>query len=162
MVQVVLNQAEIMRVLKVEFSRARRYNCSLTCLLIQVDRFQYLRDLYGMDITNSISESIVEIIHANTRLSDFVGKVGERFLLIMPHTDSKGAVITADRIREKLGSLDFDVSGKVIRVSLSIGLADNTGEESIFYDSILKRAETAVQKVISSGGDGTEILEVQE
>lgn len=155
----VMNQAGIMGVLKVEFSRARRYNCPLACLLLQIDRFEYLRDLYGMEIAQSISDNVVSMVNNNTRLSDFLGKVGERFLLIMPHTDKKGAIITANRIREKLASLEFDISGKMIKVSLSIGLADVSEEDTIFYDAILKRAESSLNKVVNRGGDGLEIYE---
>jgi len=153
----VMNRAGIMGVLKVEFSRARRYNCPLTAVLVQIDRFEYLRDLYGLEIAHSISDSVIRMINNNTRLSDFLGKLGERFLLIMPHTDAQGAVVTANRICKKLTNLDFDVSGKQIKVTLSIGIADNSGEESIFYDSIFKRAESALKNIISQGGDGVEV-----
>jgi diguanylate cyclase (GGDEF)-like protein len=158
-----MNRAGIMGILKVEFSRARRYNIPFSAVLIQIDRYEYLRDLYGLEIARSISDSVIKMINDNTRLSDFLGKIGERFLLIMPHTDAKGALITSDRIRKKLLSLDFDVSGKLIKVTLSIGIADNAEEESIFYDSIYKRSESALKHIISQGGDGVEIFNpVQE
>lgn len=152
----VLNRAGIMGVLKVEFSRARRYNCPLSAALIQIDRYEYLRDLYGVEVAQNISDNVVKMINNNTRLSDFLGKIGERFLLIMPHTEKEGAVITANRIRKKLASLDFDVSGKLIKVTLSIGISDNEEEESIFYDSILKKAESVMKNIINQGGDGVE------
>jgi len=154
----VLNRAGIMGVLKVEFSRARRYNCPLSVVLIQIDRYEYLRDLYGMEIAQAISDNVIKMVNENTRLSDFLGKIGERFLMIMPHTDAKGALVTSNRIREKLTSLEFDVSGKQIKVTLSIGIADNSEEESIFYDSILKRAEAAIKTMVSQGGDGVEVF----
>ena len=75
----VMNQSGILGVLKVEFSRARRYGCPLACMLIQIDRFEYLGDLYGMEIATALSDSIVEMINGNTRLSDFLGKIGERY-----------------------------------------------------------------------------------
>lgn len=153
----VMNRAGIMGVLKVEFSRARRYECPLSAVLIQIDRFENLRDLYGMEIADQISDQVIRMINSNTRLSDFLGKLGERFLLIMPHTDAKGALVTVNRIRKKLTSLDFDVSGKRIKVTLSIGISDNAEEESIFYDSIYKRTESALKNIISQGGDGVEI-----
>jgi len=149
----VMNQAGIMGVLKVEFSRARRYNCPLSCILIQIDRFEYLRDLYGLKIAQSISDTIISMINGNTRLSDFLGKIGERLFLILPHTDREGGNITADRIKEKLSSLDIEISGKQIKVTLSIGRTDNQDEDSIFYDSLLKRCETALNQAIQQGGD---------
>lgn len=157
----VMNQAGIMGVLKVEFSRARRYNCPLSCLLIQIDRFENLRDLYGLEIAQNIFDSIIKMINGNTRLSDFLGRMGERLLLIMPHTDRSGASITANRLRKKLADLDFDISGKLIKVTFSIGLADNADEESIFYDSILKRAESAMKAVLHRGGDGIEVHQAE-
>ena len=153
----VLNQAEIMGVLKVEFSRARRYDFPLSCILVQVDRFQHLGDLYGMDVADSIAENVVTTILENSRLSDFLGRVGGRFLLVVPHTDCKGALILAKRFQDKLSLMDFEVSSRKIKVTLSIGLADNSEEDSIFYDSILRKAEASLTKVIREGGDGIEV-----
>jgi len=154
----IMNQAEIMEKLKVEFSRAQRYKCPLSIILVQIDRYDYLTDLYGIDLTQAIFDSISALISGITRLSDFFGKVGQRFLLVLPHTDSAGALITANRIREKLLSLDFDINGKLIKVSLSIGISDNSVEDTIFYDSILKNAESTLKKAVMQGGDRTEIF----
>ena len=153
----VLNQAEIMGILKIEFSRSRRYNCPLSCALIQIDRLERLRDMYGMGIAKEIYSNTIQMLNSNTRLPDYLGRMGDRFLLIMPHTDRLGAVITLNRIREKLSSLDFDISGKVIKVTLSVGLADNHEEDSIFNDSILKRAESSLKNVINRGGNGINV-----
>ena len=68
----------------------------------------------------------------------------------------------ARRIREKLAALDIEVNGKFIKATLSIGLAGNEDEESIFYDSLLKRTESALNRVLSRGGDGLEIFEAEE
>ena len=154
----VMNQAGIMGILKVEFSRARRYNIPLSCVLLQIDRYEYLRDLYGIEIAQSISDSVVKMVNNSSRLSDFLGKIGEKFLLIMPHTDRNGALVTSNRICKKLTSFEFNISGKLIQISLSIGIADNSDEESIFYDSVLKRAETALKKVLNQGGNGVEVF----
>lgn len=158
----VMNQASIMGILKVEFSRARRYNCPLACALVQIDRYMYLRDLYGVEIAEGIEDQVVKLIMDNTRLSDYLGRIQDRFLLLMPHTDTSGALTTIKRIQSKLASLDIELSGKLIQVTLSIGIADNSEEESIFYDSILKRSEGALKNVIDRGGDGFEIYTSEE
>jgi diguanylate cyclase (GGDEF)-like protein len=158
----VMNQAAIMGILKVEFSRARRYACPLSCALIQIDRYMYLRDMYGVEIAEGIEEQVVKQVTDNTRLSDYLGRMQDRFLLLMPHTDASGALTTVKRIQSKLSSLDIELSGKIIQVTLSIGIADNGEEESIFYDSILKRSETSLKKVIDRGGDGFEIFTSEE
>ena len=88
--------------------------------------------------------------------------MGDRLLLVMPHTARSGALTTMKRIAGKLAALDFDISGKLIKVTLSIGIADNSGEESIFYDSILKRAESGIKKVLTRGGNGTEVYNPEE
>ena len=153
----ILNQVEIMGVLKVEFGRARRYDFPLSCLLVQVDRFQHLGDLYGMDVADSIARNVMNLILENTRLSDFLGKMGDRFLLVVPHTDRKGALAIAKRFREKLAGMEFEVSGKKINITLSMGIADNSEEDSIFYDSLLRKAEASLAKVVRDGGDGVEV-----
>ena len=45
------------------------------------------------------------------------------------------------------------VDERALRISASIGVATQDGDESIFFDAVLKRAEAALAEAVARGGD---------
>ena len=82
-----------------------------------------------------------------------MGRLGERFVIVLPHTDAKGAQLLAQRLHDRIAELDVLVDDRPLRISASIGVATQDGDESIFFDTVLKRAESALGEVVSRGGD---------
>ncbi|MFO0982066.1 MAG: GGDEF domain-containing protein [Planctomycetota bacterium] len=148
------NYPQILHLLKVEFSRARRYRYPLSCLLVQIDRLENLRDLYGIHMKEMVLDQVVSVIRVNSRSCDFLGKTGERLMMVLPHTDGEGVRAIARRIQEKLGQLRFEVDGRGITVTASMGGATYEDHASIFFDTVIKNAETVLNQVIQSGGNG--------
>jgi len=72
---------------------------------------------------------------------------------VLPHTDSEGARLLAQRLHDRIAELDVRVDGRPLRISASVGVAVQDGDESIFFDTVLKRAEEALGEVVSKGGD---------
>ena len=151
--------AQILHLLKIEFSRARRYDYPLTCCLFQIDRLENLKDLYGYKVRDQIEEQVVAVVHRMSRSSDFLGKIGERMILILPHTDAKGVKILMDRVREKIRDFAFEVDERPVQVSISAGLATYRDRNTLFFDSIIKNAETALDQVVARGGNGVDVYE---
>lgn len=133
--------AQILHLLKIEFSRARRYTYPLTCALFQIDRLENLKDLYGYKVRDQIEERVVGVVHQLSRSSDFLGRMGERMVLILPHTDSEGVRVLMGRVGERLAALSFEIDERPVQVTLSAGIATYRDRNSLFYDSVLKNAE---------------------
>jgi len=100
---------------------------------------------------------VVRMIQTQARASDSVALYHDRVALVLPHTDAAGGRTMADRIRERVRGEAFRVGGKEIRFTLSIGLSSFAEKSTIFYDSILKTAEGALQTASSAGGDRVEV-----
>jgi len=149
--------AQILHLLKIEFSRARRYSYPLTCALFQIDRLENLKDLYGYKVRDQIEEKVVGMVHQLSRSSDFLGKMRERMVLILPHTDAEGVKILMNRVRERLREFSFEIDGRPVQVSLSVGIATYEDRNTLFFDSIIKNAESALDDVASRGGNGVRI-----
>jgi diguanylate cyclase (GGDEF)-like protein len=146
--------SQILHLLKIEFSRARRYDYPLTCALFQIDRLDHLKDLYGYKIRDQIEERVISVVHQLSRSSDFLGKIGERMVVILPHSDAAGVSVLMGRVQERLREFDFEVDGRPVQVSLSVGIATYQDQNTLFFDAILKNAETALESVIQRGGNG--------
>lgn len=149
--------AQILHLLKIEFSRARRYGYPLTCALLRVDRMENLRDLYGDRARETIERTFVEVIHRLSRSSDFLGRMGERYILLLPHTDAEGVARLLDRLRRHLQDVEFDIDGRPVRVTFSAGVSTYRDRNALFFDSILKNAEAALDEVVRRGGNDVAI-----
>lgn len=148
---------QILHLLKIEFSRARRYQYQLSCVLVEVDRLGALGDLHGSEVRDRIESACAELLNRYSRSCDFVGRLGERFVIVLPHTDAKGAQLLAQRLHDRIGELDVRVDGRALRVSASVGVSTQEGDESIFFDTVLKRAEAALGDVLARGGDSVQL-----
>lgn len=154
-----LTYSQLQQQLKVEFSRARRYGFPIACLILEVDRLEHLRDLYGNAAREEIVREVVKVARGQTRASDCIGTRAHRLILILPHTDGVGATQIAERMRRRVAELPFEVSDKSFSLGVSMGIVASVDHEQvIFYDTLLKKAEQALEQALRLGGNRTEVL----
>jgi len=149
----VFSYTQILHLLKIEFARARRYQYQLSCVLVEVDRLGSLGDLHGSVVRDQVESTVADLLNRHSRSCDFVGRLGERFVIVLPHTDAKGAQLLAQRLHDRIAGLDVRVEDRGLRISASVGVATQDGDDSIFFDAVLKRAEVALAGVVARGGD---------
>ncbi len=149
----VFSYTQILHLLKIEFARARRYQYQLSCVLVEIDRLGGLGDLHGSAVRDQVESTVAELLNRHSRSCDFVGRLGERFVIVLPHTDAKGAQLLAQRLHDRIAGLDVRVDDRNLRISASVGVATQDGDDSIFFDAVLKRAEGALAGVVARGGD---------
>ncbi len=146
--------SQIMHLMRVEFSRAQRYSYPLACMLVAVDRLGHLRDLYGYDSKEAILQEVSRLLHAETRTCDFLGRLmDDRLLAVIPHTDSEGIRILAERMLSGVRQLQFESEGREIKVTVSIGASCLTDGSTMFFDTLLGAAEGALSAAAEAGGD---------
>jgi diguanylate cyclase (GGDEF)-like protein/PAS domain S-box-containing protein len=89
--------------LEMELRRAGRYKTPLSLLLLDVDKFKQYNDSFGHLAGDEVLKAVAEVLHENVRVIDFVARYGgEEFAVILPQTDVAGAMIVAERLREKV------------------------------------------------------------
>ncbi len=144
---------QILHLLKIEFARARRYQYQLSCVLLEIDRLGHLGDMHGSDVRDAVEFAVADLLNRHSRSCDFIGRLGERYVILLPHTDATGAQLLAQRLHDRVAELDIRVDDRALRISASIGVATLDGDDSIFFDTVLKRAESALTEVVARGGD---------
>jgi two-component system, cell cycle response regulator len=98
-----LNRAAIMRELRDEMVKRRRYRRKLAVVLMDLDDFKSLNDTYGHLIGDRALQAVAQVLRRNLRQQDRAGRYGgEEFLLVLPETGLKGAAALAERIRDDL------------------------------------------------------------
>ena len=146
--------SQIMHLMRVEFGRAQRYNYPICCVLVGIDRLAELRDLYGYDSKEAILDEVVKLCKTQVRQCDFMGRLADdRLLIVVPHTAVAGARTLAERLMTGVRELKFESEGRRLRVSVSVGVTSSTGNDTMFFDSLLVAAEGALLEAMRAGGD---------
>jgi diguanylate cyclase (GGDEF)-like protein len=146
--------SQIMHLMRVEFSRAQRYDYPLGCLMISVDGLGHLRDLYGYDSKEAIVEEVSRLLQQETRTCDFLGRLmDDRLLAVIPHTTNDGARILGERLMTGVRVLHFESDGRDIQVTVSVGASCLADGSTMFFDTLLAAAEGALAEATEAGGD---------
>lgn len=78
---------------------ARRYGTGFSLVLIDIDEFKRINDTRGHAVGDQLLAEVGYLITTTLRASDAGYRVGgDEFALLLPHTDSDGALIVARRL----------------------------------------------------------------
>ena len=150
----VFSLTQIRHLMRVEFSRAQRYGYPVSCIQLSVDRAGHFRDLYGYEFREAVIDSVTEMLQSATRNCDYLGRLmDDRLMAILPHTTREGAEVTAKRVLSAARNLGFEAEGRALQVTLSVGISNYESENTLFFDSLVEAAESALVEAIESGGD---------
>jgi diguanylate cyclase (GGDEF)-like protein len=109
-----------------EVGRAERFGHVLSLIMIDIDDFKLFNDTYGHPRGDRVLRSVSDTITAALREIDFAARYGgEEFVVVLPETDSEGALAVAERIRAGVEQLSFSLYGvdPSVHKTVSVGVA---------------------------------------
>ncbi len=123
---------------------------------VDLDHFKKINDRHGHDWGDRVLRQFSELALSGMRDGDYFGRLGgEEFLLVLPQSDAHGALLVAERLRQRWREQRFDAQGGPATVSLSVGVAAYQDGESV--DELLNRADQGLYKAKSSGRDQSQV-----
>ncbi len=137
-----------------ELGRARRYQRSLSLLMMDLDHFKQVNDRFGHTVGDRVLRAVAQRCKEIVREQDIIGRYGgEEFAVMLPEADSRAAFQTANRIRERIAEAPFTTSnGDQIGLTVSIGVA-TLDEDTRDLTTFVNAADTALYKAKESGKD---------
>jgi two-component system, cell cycle response regulator len=103
---------------------ARRYGRKLSVILCDIDHFKSVNDTYGHPVGDQVLKGVARILAKEARTTDVVARYGgEEFAVVMPETDTPGAQVIAERIRERIGQLVTETEQGPLKITMSLGVA---------------------------------------
>jgi two-component system, cell cycle response regulator len=134
-----------------EVARTKRYNDSLSVILLDVDHFKQINDRRGHATGDIVLATLGKLLNRAVRTCDVVARWGgEEFVLVLPSTPTDGAEQVAERIRELLeDAVINDAKGDHIPVTASFGVATYTTGETL--EQVIDRADRAMYLAKSGG-----------
>lgn len=147
----VYNRRHWQDTLEQEYAKARRHNKKLSLIMLDLDHFKLLNDNYGHQGGDMVLIEVSALISTLLRLEDTFGRYGgEEFAIILPETDSAGAIELAQRICRIIATTPLTYNDQVINVTVSLGVAQLSDKESN-YEELITRTDSALYKAKSEG-----------
>ena len=150
------NRAAYDRDIERELSLSDRHKRPVSLMLLDIDFFKKVNDTYGHAAGDTVLKIVADALKEATRQSDVVFRYGgEEFAVLLSDVDSLTAMDVAERIRLSIRGLVVDVDGKLINITISVGMANYLDREG--RDSLFKRADKALYRAKSMGRDQVKI-----
>jgi two-component system cell cycle response regulator len=127
-----------------QLRQSERYGKRVSLLLCDIDHFKSVNDTYGHPVGDVVLKGVAALLGTEARTTDVVARYGgEEFAVVMPETDALGAMVIAERIRERVAKRVFDTGQGPLRVTMSIGVAtfpDDAGKKA----ELIERADACL------------------
>lgn len=136
-------------------AQASRTLTPMALLLLDLDHFKNLNDTFGHPVGDQALSGVGAALKSVMRDSDFAGRNGgEEFAVLLPDTDTAGALIAAERIRAAIA--DISLPGVGASVTASVGVAVYP-EHATSADQLERLADSALYVAKRSGRNRVEV-----
>jgi diguanylate cyclase (GGDEF)-like protein len=133
-----------------ELTLASRSRGSVALLMLDIDDFKKVNDIYGHGVGDHVLRELAEQLKAAVRGSDVVCRLGgEEFGVVMGSCGAVDAVGLAKRLTERLEELEF---GPVGKITVSVGVAEGP-EHASNPRELIACAEAAMMTAKARGKD---------
>jgi diguanylate cyclase (GGDEF)-like protein len=151
--------------LQEEVARANRFDLKLSLIFADIDRFKAINDRHGHPCGDKILKEVAELLAAGVgeldvlsrlRKTDIIARYGgEEFVIILPETDTGGAVSVAERLRLDVEKHTFLRCREQVQLSMSFGVAE-LSESHQELDELISNADQAMYAAKRSGRNAVE------
>lgn len=137
-----------------EWQRLGREQQPLSLILCDADYFKPYNDTYGHQAGDECLKQLAQVfLRGAQRPADLVARYGgEEFAIILPYTDTRGAIAVAEHIRDLLKELAIAHQASPLGyLTLSMGIATAVPHPHRFPSALIAAADQALYQAKTSG-----------
>ncbi|MDL2219739.1 diguanylate cyclase [Ruminococcaceae bacterium OttesenSCG-928-O06] len=139
-----------------EQARAAQY--PITLLMLDIDFFKRVNDIYGHVAGDEILAVIYQIFKNNVRDDDLVVRYGgEEFLIISERADDEDGQHMAERIRKAVEHHVFKTSEGDISITVSIGVCTRQPADEVTLEQMVDKADQYLYQAKANGRNRVEM-----
>lgn len=136
-----------------EFRRSRRNLTPLSLVVIDIDHFKTINDQFGHTGGDTCLIKLAKLIKQCLRRSSDIGcrYGGEEFCLILPETDTDGAISIAEELRRQVVTTSFSIEQHSISLTISCGVSTYKQQSDVNPIDIFNAADKALYQAKENG-----------
>ena len=135
-------------------SMVRKNKKSLSVIMLDIDHFKRINDLYGHQGGDYILKEVVGVIKKQLRENDIFARYGgEEFIVLLPSTDPGEAAPIARRICRAVRDSVLKYDGNNILLTISAGVSSIRPPAERGMDSLIFMADKALYDAKTTGRD---------
>ena len=147
------NRRRLEEALRNEMERLRRYDHPVSVMLLDIDSFKKVNDVYGHSAGDLVLGKLAILVQSVLRSTDSLTRWGgEEFVVLCPNTTLATAAMLAERLRETIAGSIFPEIGNV---TVSLGVAQCVLGES--WEEWFKRVDAALYQAKAGGRNQVQI-----
>ena len=136
-------------------AHASRTVSPLSAVLLDLDHFKQINDRHGHGAGDDVLAAVGETLTGCLRASDFAGRYGgEEFLLLLPDTDSQGALEAAEKVRAAIEKTDLPHLDLAVTASLGVAAYPTDALDS---ETLVRMADRALYAAKAAGRNRIEL-----
>ena len=145
-------------ILKHLLALTQREDSELSLVFLDLDDFKFVNDHFGHQRGDYVLNKFGQLLSSSIRQSDIALRYGgEEFVILMPNTGLKEAMILSNRIRLKVKSMPFIENGTNLHISISGGLAVYPTHAKT-ADELVYSADSALYQAKGSGKNNIKVF----
>ena len=144
------NRRKMTDLIEYEYDRSLRTQLPFSIIITDIDHFKNVNDTNGHDCGDQVLEEVAQVLKSMTRKQDQVSRWGgEEFLLLLPDTDTDGALTLAEKIRKKIEQNSCFCGKTEVKITMTFGLSCFGEDKS--DKKVIKEADLALYEGKNSG-----------
>lgn len=148
------NQRYLEEIIEAEFNRAKRFVLPFSVMMIDIDYFKSINDVYGHLFGDLILRQLSGKLKQIVRKYDSVIRLGgEEFVIVSPATDRAQALILARRLLEEVNIACFGDNKHTVRLRLSIAVVSCFDHNIRCGMELVSIADQILNKIKEDGGN---------
>jgi diguanylate cyclase (GGDEF)-like protein/PAS domain S-box-containing protein len=135
-------------------ARAQRAGSAIALLFLDIDRFKAINDTLGHACGDGVLTEYARRLLASVRSTDTVARLaGDEFVVVLENLRTQeAAAVVAQKIIGQVASPSFQIDGRTLEVTTSIGIAFLQAVDiSVTAEELLARADAALYDAKSAG-----------
>lgn len=146
-----LNRRAFNHLSETEFSRFKRSGDIYSVLMIDIDNFKKVNDIYGHAVGDLVIKSTAHLCEINRRLYDVLARLGgEEFCIVLPQTNKNTAYELAEKIRKTVSQMHLSQNERDVPITISIGISESQIVDESHCD-VINRADNKMYQAKRNG-----------